>query len=377
MAAGPIQLSFVRSDFVPVRHGAGHYVAAIQNKPGELTALSHATADTWERMTPLVSIVGPKQRPDAYKRETVARWVKRVANAVGGWPFFLDICRLRPSHRTATPIGERQVLPVIYEEARKRGMQFVPVLPLGSVHVANHSALVRDAAAQDGRGAALRYPIRTVALLSGMTHTSMLTGALGRIGVDVEDADILIDLSYLAADDELGLGDLAEALKDVLAVGTWRSVILLGTSMPSMLGEIAEGTVGSMPRREWDLWSAIRDEPLGRIPTYGDYVVQHPDPPRDEDGGGPSMRGNIRYTISDETLVARGRGPIIQVGREQYRQLCAQLVERPEFAGSAFSWGDAQIAACAAGDIEPGWQPLWRGAGSSHHFRLVTDQLRS
>lgn len=376
MTADPIQLSFVRSEFLPVRHGAGHYVAAVQNKPGELTALSHATPETWDRMTPLIAIVGPKRHPDAYKSETVGRWVKGVAGAVGQRPFFLDVLRLRPGHRTTTSAGERQVLSVIHEEARKRKMEFVPVLPLGSAHAAEHVALIRDTAARDGRGAALRYPIRTVVPLPGMTHASMLAAALTDIGVDVDCADVLVDLSYLSAQDDLRPEDVSDALRDVLAVGAWRSVVLLGTSMPSMLGEIAEGSVGSLPRREWELWSALRREPRGRIPTYGDYVVQHPNPPRDEDGGGPSMRANIRYTVDGETLVARGRGPVIQVGREQYRQLCQQLVERSEFAGIAFSWGDSQIAACADGIIEPGWQTLWRGAGSSHHFRLVTDQLR-
>lgn len=87
------------------------------------------------------------------------------------------------------------------------------------------------------------------------------------------------------------------------------------------------------------------------------------------------MRANIRYTSDNVTLVARGRGAVVQEGREQYRELCRMLVDRPEFVGSAYSWGDEQIAACASGAIEPGWQNLWRGAGSSHHLRLVTEQV--
>jgi hypothetical protein len=372
----PSQLSFRRTDFAPVWNGAGHYVAAVQNKTGELAALSHATSDTWERMTPLISIVGPKGPPDAYKIETVARWVKRVADAVGLRPFFLDTLRLSPGHPTQTRDGDGQVLGMIHDEARRRGMEFVPILPLGGAHSPEHVAVVRDTAGRDGRGAALRYPIRRIAPPPGMTHASILTDALKDIDVNVESADVLVDLSYLAAEDELHPDYVSEAIEDVLAAGDWRSVVLLGTSMPSMLGEVPEGTVGSLPRREWELWSEIRRSLPQRIPSYGDYVIQHPDPPRDDEGGGPSMRANIRYTVTGQTLIARGRGPVIQVGREQYRVLCQQLVERSEFAGSEFSWGDCQIAACAQGEIEPGWQPLWRGAGSSHHFRVVTDQLR-
>jgi hypothetical protein len=372
----PFQLSFRRPDFAPVWHGAGHYVPVVQNKTGELAALSHATSDTWERMTPLISIVGPKGPQDAYKIETVARWVKRVADAVGQRTFFLDIVRLRAGHRTQTRAGDGPVLEVIHDEARRHGMQFVPILPLGGAHSAEHAALVRNTVERDGRGAALRYPIRRIAPPPGRTHAGILTDALKDIDVDVVCADVLVDLSYLAADHDVHPDYVSEAIEDVLTAGDWRSVVLLGTSMPSMLGEVAEGTVGSLPRREWELWSEIRRRLPQRVPSFGDYVIQHPDPPRDEEGGGPSMRANIRYTNNDQTLIARGRGPVIQVGREQYRFLCQQLMERPEFAGSEFSWGDCQIAACARGEIEPGWQPLWRGAGSSHHFRVVTDQLR-
>lgn len=375
MTADQFQLTFVDTQFRPVRHGAGHYVAAIQNRKGELTALAHATGDTWDRLTPIVEFVGEKKRTEPYKAETVGAWVKRVADAIGQRPAYFDILRLRPDHATTSSAADPRVLAVIHAAARKRGMSFVPVLPVGASHPV-YVEVIRETACRDGRGAALRYPIRTIAPLPGMTHTSMLGQALADVEVDVGHADVLVDLSYLGPDDELHPEDVAQALKDVLAVGDWRSVVLLATSMPSMLGgEVTEGTVGSVPRREWALWSALRQEPLGRTPTYGDYVIQHPTPPHVD--GGPGMRTNIRYTVREETLVARGMGPANQAGREQYRELCEQLAGRSEFAGRAFSWGDAQIADCASGVSEPGWHTDWRAAGSSHHLRQVTEQLRT
>ena len=86
----------------------------------------------------------------------------------------------------------------------------------------------------------------------------------------------------------------------------------------------------------------------GLLPDVdGDYAVQHPDPPHDENGGGNTMRANIRYTDEQLTLIARGQGPVVQAGREQYRELCQMLIEREEFAGRDFSWGDAIIEDCA------------------------------
>ena len=114
-------------------------------------------------------------------------------------------------------------------------------------------------------------------------------------------------------------------LAEICTVGAWRSLVLIGTSIPTMMSEVTQGTVGSIPRREWELWSKLRERELGRMPAFGDYAVQHPDPPLD--GGGPGMRANIRYTVAEQTLVARGMGPFTQEGKEQYQDLCAWLVE--------------------------------------------------
>jgi hypothetical protein len=164
-------------------------------------------------------------------------------------------------------------------------------------------------------------------------------------------------------------------LVDELAqVGNWRSVILSATTIPSMLGGfIAIGTVGSIPRREWTMWRELEDHGVTRMPTFGDYAIQHPFPP--SEGGGPGMRANIRYTVEDQVVIARGLNPVNQVGNAEYPRLCQQLSALPEFLGAGYSWGDRVIEACGRGVIRPGPQNLWRGAGTSHHMQFVRDQL--
>jgi len=83
MVTDTIQIALQETDFSPVPGGADHYVAAIQNKSGELKALRRASPETWSRLTPLMEIVGRKRAPTQYRREAVAGWVKRVAAAVG------------------------------------------------------------------------------------------------------------------------------------------------------------------------------------------------------------------------------------------------------------------------------------------------------
>lgn len=369
-----MQIPLLQPDpLTPLPVDAGQYVAALQNKPGELDALRHASAETWERLTPLVQFVGPKKRDEPFNASTIRDWVAKVASAVGAHPVYLDVMRLDPMFKVHTTGADVPVLQQIFVEARKRALGFVPVAWVGE-RTAGHRKLVAGAALEDGHGLALRYRLRAVVPPAGTTVTKFLADQLASMNCEVASADLLVDLEYIDPDVELHPDDIAAMLRQMLDVGPWRSIVLLGTSMPKMLSCIAEGSVGSLPRREWELWTGLQSCDLPRMPAFGDYAIQYPHPPMD--GGGPGMRANIRYTANGDTLVARGQGSVIQEGKEQYRLLCQQLVARAEFAGSDYTWGDGVIEDCARGTVAPGAQNVWRGAGTSHHLRLVTEQLR-
>lgn len=123
-----------------------------------------------------------------------------------------------------------------------------------------------------------------------------------------------------------------------------------------------------MARHEQTLYEDLVASALARRPTFGDYAVQHPEPP---ETGGPGMRANVRYTVDRSVLFARGHS--VLDGAQQYKDLATMLERRPEFSGSSYSWGDAIIADTAAGRIPPKGEPRWRGAGTSHHLRLVAE----
>jgi hypothetical protein len=349
-----------------------HYVPALQNRPGELEALRHAPQDVWDKIVPLIHCVGQKKRADPISAAAVKGWLKRIDAAVGSHPFYLDVLRLRPNFPVKTSTGEAPVLQEMHTAARNRGLQFIPVVWVGESSKA-HLNLVANAAIEDGHGVALRYRFREIAVGPGASQGDLLADCLGDLGTDVTDADLLLDLGYLDPEAEIDAEDIVAVLEQVTGVGEWRSIVLLGSSTPQSLGCVKEGTIGEIARREWDLWSELlAAEPL-RMPAYGDYAVQHPRPPMD--GGGPGMRANIRYTTGARMLVARGEGLVIQEGREQYRELCQWLTKSTDFAGNAYSWGDQTIGACASGVLEPGWQDVWRGAGTSHHLAVVVSQL--
>ncbi len=374
MVTNTTQLSLTRPEwFQPVPAGAGHYVVALQSLTGERDALANASAGTWAHLTPLIQIVGPRTaEKEPFTRKRVAGWVKRVSDAVGGHPCFLDIIRLKATDPTE---GEQPVLAVIHEAARKRNLAFVPVLRLRDTKATVN--LIREATLADGRGVAVRYPMLGTASADGRSPQTLLKEALGAVSVEVNGADLILDLGFLSEDVEIYAEDLLPAVDNLIAVGEWRSVVLLATAMHRSLGGgvVQEGTVGRLPRREWQLWSALRTSGAARLPTYGDYAVQHPEPPSDGESSGPGMRANVRYTLDDVTVVPRGRGPLQQEGAEQYRGLCRQITDEPQFAGPGFTWGDGLIDDCANGMGEPGSQSRWRGAGTSHHLRHVVEQL--
>jgi Beta protein len=371
------QLSLTRSEwFRPIPEGTGHYVPVLQSQPGERDALANASPQIWAHVTPLIVVLGPKRsETEPFNPDRLAEWVKKVASAVGRHPLFLDTLRLRTTDRVRSQDGTCPVLQAIFAQARKRGMQFIPVVRVNDAM--STVSQIRDAVACDCRGVAVRYPVLESASAHGRRPGALVKDALHAVGVDVVGADLLLDLGFLAPDVEIDAADLQTNINDLLAVGAWRSVVLIGTGMPRSLGGgvVAEGTVGRLPRREWDLWCSLRARKPGRLPTYGDYAVQHPDPPWEGEESGPGMRANIRYTLDDVTLVARGVGPLQLDGAEQYRGLCRKIIAEPGFAGADYTWGDRLIVDCARGIGGPGNQNRWRGAGTSHHLRLVVEQL--
>jgi hypothetical protein len=264
---------------------------------------------------------------------------------------------------------------VIYEEARKRSTAFVPVLRLRDNEAT--VGLIKEAVLCDARGVAVRYPMIGSASAGSRSPQTLLKELLDAVGVECNGADLILDLGFLSEDVEVHAEDLVPAVDELIAVGEWRSVVFLATAMHRSLGGgvVQEGTVGRLPRREWELWSALRANGAIRLPTYGDYAVQHPEPPSDGESSGPGMRANVRYTLDNETVVPRGRGPLQQEGAEQYRGLCRQITADPQYAGPQFTWGDGLIDECANGIGDPGSQSRWRGAGTSHHIRHVVDQL--
>jgi Beta protein len=357
----------------PLPEGSDYYVPAVFDRKGEREALAHLSASTWAKVIPIVHFLGPREPEKRLSSDRFTQWSRRVAAAVGHHPYYLDLPRLAPSTKIKTGKGDVPILDRLYEAMHKRESRFIPVANVGARFAAALNS-VADCALADGNGFALRYRFRDFAPTENETHSGRLSSALAEIALEPStNADLLIDLSYIDPDVEFDLELLAEDLQSMLDAADWRSVVLLGSSIPPMMSCIKEGTVGEIERREFELWQDLRSAGLSRSVVFGDYTIQCPTPPSK---GGPSMRRNVRYTSTATTIVARGQGDITESDDSQYAELCLSIRDRAEFCGSTYSWGDETISKCATGLLKPRAQEMWRGAGTSHHIKFVKDQLQ-
>lgn len=130
-----------------------------------------------------------------------------------------------------------------------------------------------------------------------------------------------------------------------------------------------------IPRQEWTLWLDVVQsaDVLARIPAFGDYAISHTEPP-EVDPRIMRPSASIRYTCESAWLVLKGRN-VRDHGYEQFHDMCRDLVQRTEYSGRQFSWGDEYIDECAARRVSKGSLTTWRNVGTSHHLAFVVRQL--
>jgi len=157
-------------------------------------------------------------------------------------------------------------------------------------------------------------------------------------------------------------------------LGDWRSFTLAATALPENLAGYQPG-INRRERTEWLAWIEFLQNPGGveRLPSFGDYGINNPTL-NEVDPRLIRMSANLRYTAVTEWLLCKGRN-VRNYGFDQFNGLCQDLVQLPEYAGTAFSWGDTYIDRCARGVDGPGNATTWRKVGTSHHVALVNDQI--
>jgi hypothetical protein len=181
----------------------------------------------------------------------------------------------------------------------------------------------------------------------------------------------IVDLGFIETVDQahvLPATSLARRLVDGLGPG---STTLLAGSVPSTRNGFV---TTARDRPEVALWLAVAGEVDGI--RYGDYGVVHPTVAAAKASAMRPPHPYLYYTVSGAMISLR-KQPATVDGRqpsgaaaEAFAELATELVNRPEFAGRDYSWGDRELARCRSGGRQSaGSVSKWLAMATSHHLQ--------
>jgi Beta protein len=359
-----------------------------KGKRGNLLAL--AKADQPQKFTPLVEVIPipleypedapprPSKTIDKHVKDTAASYVKTMGILPS---VFIDggyIEQEENLHDGTNPVAG------LFSRLRSGGIKFIPVIGLD--RTSPYAGTVRDAVATDKRGCCLRLTVKDLESLSDLGR--QIDSVLGTIGVTPNGVHLLVDFADQVPP-KVTLPFLIDALP---RVRDWHTLTLACSSFPETLGDVDKNTIDELDRSEWAAWVHLRNtqESSGkRVPTFGDYGVNHPILTDDLDPKMIIVAPNIRYTSAASFVIAKGQAQprkkkakttVQKVNRAnlapkvQYPKLANMIKSHPTWKKADFSWGDKFIDRCSQNHCT-GTGSDWRGVGASHHIALVVQQI--
>lgn len=262
------------------------------------------------------------------------------------------------------------VVTQLFASARARELALVPVTALW--RPTQWQSAVAAVIAADKRGVCLRVSPEEI---YGQTFGSDLAQLAATLGCAHAAADLLLDWGPIDEGDGPRTAiTLRAALPLVPQIASWRSITFAASAFPKLLSDVGVGR-GVIARAEWEAHGLLISAPgLARPVAFGDYAIAYPIYEPTPYSGSAA----IRYTVTTEWLIFRGRSLRLPGAYKQFPALCQQLVADPQFCGSGFSWGDDQIVGYASGNLPgTGNTTTWRAVGTNHHVTFVARQVAS
>lgn len=355
-----------------------HYVPILRAKQGEFNALAQTEAAVRSQLTPLIELTPVSYEPDddeegngSHVDPSLPQVIRRLEQSWGTDRRALLDLGLVPS--TPAIAGGRHPVEFIADEARAAGV--LAVFVTGPRRDDAFQDAVGTAAAADGRGVCVRLSNEDFADLGGTI--AEVDDMLGELELSYDDADLILDFCDIAPD-RIGPTALAATglLRGLPMIGDWRTLTLAATAFPRV-ADYGPNSLNTGPRAEWAIWQSLlaQDNDLPRMPAFGDYTVGGVQTAYEQSAAVFRPSPNLRYTTQDDYLVLKARHA--RHGHDQYNDLCRIMVDRPEYRGAEFSWGDGYIDRCAAGQDGPGNAMTWLKAAINHHLATVADQVAS
>ena len=346
-----------------------HYVPVLRWKQAEWLALRELSDKHRNLITPLI-----EPTPQHFRKEKVAELDKEINRTVDNiqksWglnSFFFD------SHLTSHVTDEKYLLEEIFKKANEKNLAMIPVTSFS--RSVDYNLILRKILKKNNCGLCLRIDATNYKLENMKDHIDKLCEFFN---LSPEQMDLIIDYKLITHKNEVP--KLVLLCQSIPYLHMWRSFTTLSGVFPKYLSEFSVD-IHYIKREDWLMWVGQLDVSLKRIPSFGDYTIQHPlfsEPPP-----GASPSASIRYTIENDWLLFRGEGlnKKNSAGHAQYPAHAQLLAERNEFSGPDFSMGDlyvydmAQRAAREEKVQNPGNPGSWIKAGINHHLTFVATQI--
>ncbi len=352
---------------------SNHYVPCLRWKQGEYQALMRSSSGIKDFITPLIEVpeIGFDFETNSESKsidDHLSKFAKRVKEKWGDRPCFVDVHLFESSKLM---MSGQHPIEFIFDDLRLKGALAIPVVDLKQD--SNCQKAIKSIVGKDKRGLCIRISIEESAKSN---LGALLDGLINTYNVKVSDCDLILDEGAPNFEPIDGFEKLLVTLIGKLPyIDKWRSFGLIGTSFPRSMGEVKSGS-SIIPRNEWRLYKSLIRRLMSsgiRIPTFGDYVINHPDIIV------VNMRlakpsATVRYTIDDGWLIVKGSN-VRDNGYDQYRRLCKTVVESGHYSGPTFSRGDKYIHDCAQGTESTGRLTTWRWVGTNHHLEKVVQDV--
>lgn len=344
------------------------YVSCLRWKKGEYLALERLSSEARNHLMPLFDIaeIGfdfETRKESKSIDEHLSSFAKRVREKWGRDECFIDLRLISTSTLMAN--GEHP-LTFIFNDLRLKGVNAIPVT--GIKQDANFRNAVCGAIKSDDRGLCIRVSIEEA---TESNLLGKLENLIREINIKPENCDFILDLGAPPNFEPIsGFANLIESVFINLPyLNNWRSLGMLGTSFPPSLSGVRSG-ISFLPRNEWLLYKElvkILKKSNMRIPTFGDYVINHPEV-ANIDPRFMKPKANVRYTLGESWLIARGEN-VRDSG--EHKGLCKLVIKNRGFYGTSFSVADKYIDDCARGKVPTGNPTTWRWVGTNHHLEVV------
>jgi hypothetical protein len=340
-----------------------HYVPVLKGKRAEFPALGALKSKG--RITPLIESV-----PSAGPREVPRRM---SANWPGDSLYFIDLLFLDDPDDNTTPAADTHPVRQCFEEVAEQEQTAIPVT--GISRSPGYQSAVQQVISEQERGVCIRLTADDFEDdVEDLDET--LQAALAIFDLEPSDADIILDAGSIADASSATVAQLHRAHLDLMpSLAEWRTVTVLAGAFPRSLAPLERGEWNAHSRNDWRGWRRLvtGGHRPGRLPSFGDYGVAHPDLPPE---GRATILAQLRYTTPDSWLIWKGSNVFTHPeGYDQFYAICDDIIARPEYRGAAFSQGDTEIQQKAANHDSPGNAETWRRIGTSHHLETVLDQI--